>query len=129
RARASNPGDAAMKHPRVSAGPYGVGVLLLAALPAFTLCPPARAELPPGSYNTLRAEAQEALVIEVSDVRTEERKRGETAVVVEAKVLGVERSASKLKRGDTLQIRYTHHDLSKLDGFAGPRPVPILRKG
>ena len=88
-----------------------------------------RAELPPGSYDKLRAEAQEALTGEVLSVETKELEVGKTEVVAEMKVTAVKRSKADLKKGDTLTVKYVHIDSTKLKGFAGPRPVPILKKG
>ena len=104
----------------------GVGLLVVWAVVLGT---ETRAELPPGSYDKLRAEAQEALTVEVLSVETKELEVGKTEVVAEMKVTAVKRSKAELKRGDTLTVKYVHIDPTKLQGFAGPRPVPILKKG
>jgi hypothetical protein len=87
-----------------------------------------RAELPPGSYDKLRSEAQDAIIIEVESVTAKELKSGWTEVILKARVLAVERSKSALKRGSMITIRYQSRDPNKVK-FVGPRPVPILEKG
>lgn len=88
-------------------------------LPAF-----ASAELPPGSYDQLRREAEEAVVIQVTSVRVE-RNGDYKQVTLGARVLRVGRSQSGLAQGDTITIKY---EVSMVP-FPGPRPVPILNKG
>lgn len=80
------------------------------------------AELPPGSYDTLRAEAPEVLIIEVLQVKTKAGQQNQTEVVVNAKVLHVEQSASRLRAGSNIEIIYTRHNTP----IPGPRPVPVL---
>lgn len=103
----------------------GVGMVLLAAFDLADV----RAELPPGSYEKLRAEAQEAITGKVLSVETKELEAGRTEVVAVLLVTAVERSKSGLKNGDEVTVKYVHIDTAKLPGFAGPRPVPILEKG
>lgn len=88
--------------------------------------PSVRAELPPGSYDRLRAVAPEALVIEVVNVGRKLGDQGRTAVIMQAKVLTVERSKTGLKKGDIISIHYTR--IEQL-GVVGPRQVPLLEKG
>lgn len=85
-----------------------------------------RAELPPGSYDNLRLNAPEALVIEVMNVGRKLSTQNGTAVIVQAKVLTVERSKTGLKKGDLISIHYTRMEQS---GVVGPRQVPLLEKG
>ena len=61
----------------------------LALICCMTLITPLAvyAELPPGSYDTLRAEAPEVLIIEVMQVKTKAEKQNQTEVRVMAKVL------------------------------------------
>lgn len=92
--------------------------LLLAALVLSTCV---RAELPPGSYDTLRAEAPEALLVEVLGVRRAV-KGNATEVLAVARVLHVERTRAGLKPGATVEIRYIHQN----SNVPGPRPVPLL---
>ena len=90
----------------------------------------ARAELPPGSYDKLRAKAEEALIIEVDSVKTHEREPGWLDVVVTARVVRVERSKARLKKGGTVTVRYESLDRTKLKKpVIGPRAVPLLKKG
>jgi hypothetical protein len=85
-----------------------------------------RAELPPGSYDSLRVSAPEAVVIEVVAVTRRPGTQGATTVTLQAKVLTVERSNTGLKKGDVVSIRYLQ---IAQNGFVGPRPVPLLEKG
>jgi hypothetical protein len=87
----------------------------------------AHAELPPGSYDTLRIEAQEALIIETASVTSRPLKDGRIEVMVTARVMAVERSKSGLKKGGTISIRYDTYN----QGAAppGPRQLPVLKKG
>lgn len=103
----------------------GITAVLCAALQSAVV----RAELPPGSYDTLRDEAQEAITAKVLSVNTKELETGKTEVTAELEVTAVTRSKAKLKKGEKLTVQYVHFDLSKLPGFAGPRPVPILKTG
>jgi hypothetical protein len=86
------------------------------------------AELPPGSYDKLRAEAEDAIIIEVSSVTAKAINAGWTEVVVTAKVLSIERSARALKKGATVTIRYESRDPAKVK-IPGPRPIPVLKPG
>jgi hypothetical protein len=82
----------------------------------------ARAELPPGSYDTLRAEAPEVLIIEVMQVKTKAEKQNQTEIMVIAKVLYVEHSVSRLRAGSSIEIIYTRSN----GPTSGPRPIPVL---
>ena len=95
----------------------------------LVLVPYARAELPPGSYDELRIKAQEALIIEVESVTTKEIKEGFAEVILEARIVAVERSKSRLKKGSKIMIRYESLDTVKVPVHPGPRPIPILKKG
>lgn len=87
-----------------------------------------RAELPPGSYDKLRVDAAEALVIRVTEVQ--KRDVGNDIVVTaKAEVLGVERSKAKLKPGDTIALTYSFVNRDKVKAFAGASPPPVLTKG
>ena len=86
------------------------------------------AELPPGSYDRLRREAQDAIIIEVESVTARELKAGWTDVTMTARVVYVERSKAVLKNGARITIRYESRDPNKVN-FPGPRPIPILKKG
>lgn len=88
----------------------------------LSLVAAASAELPPGSYDKLRKEAQEALIIEVTDVTTTLVAGGTNQVIVKAKVLAVERSTAGLKKGDSIRIQYETHP-----PMPGPKPIPLLK--
>jgi hypothetical protein len=83
---------------------------------------PAIAELAPPTYLALQAKAPEVIEIHVDKV-----KRGfwiSPGEVVTATVKKVSKTASKLKIGDVIKIRYRH---VKLKG-TGPSPIPLLTK-
>ena len=106
-------------------------MFLLAAAGLFCLSASAFAvELPPYVYRDMQAKSPERLTVKVKSVKTEERDepaRKLTAVTAEAEVVAVERTASELKPGQTIRIRYTHADHK--EPMAGPSQVPILRAG
>lgn len=85
----------------------------------------ARAELPPEVYNNMRADAPEALIIQVTDVK-QMPQAGGIVVEIKARVLSVEKSGANVNVGDTITIRYTR--MATGIGFVGPRPIPILKK-
>ncbi len=88
------------------------------------------AELPPYVYRDMQAKSPERLTVKVKSVKTVERDEPERKLVdvtVEAEVTAVERTASELKAGQTIRIRYTHTDYKQ--PMAGPSQVPILREG
>ncbi len=87
-------------------------------------------ELPPYVYKDMQAKSPERLTIKVKSVKREERDEPErklVAVTAEAEVTGVERTASGLKTGQTIRVRYTHTEYKQ--PVAGPSQVPILREG
>jgi len=89
-----------------------------------------RAELPPYVYKERQEKAPEALVIKVRSVS-----RRETAAenwkqiefTVRAEVEKVERSATKLAPGATIEIRYSQRNYSP--PMVGPSDVPALQEG
>jgi hypothetical protein len=85
------------------------------------------AELPPGSYDTCRKEASEALIVKVSTVKKTNAPDGATKVTAVCTVLRVERSGSGLATGKDITISYTIPD--PRGGFAGPRIPPMLKQG
>lgn len=94
---------------------------------ALCLClitmPAVHAELPPGSYDKLRREADEAVILHITSVSI--RANGTyKEVTIQAQIVRVGRSLSGLERGDTITVKY---EVSTVP-FPGPRPVPILRK-
>ena len=106
------------------------GRFLPAAALLVCLSASVRAELPPYVYRDMQAKSPERLTIKVRSVKTEERDEAErklVAVTAEAEVVAVERTASQLKPGQTIRIRYTRADHKQ--PIAGPSQVPILREG
>ena len=87
-------------------------------LPAFAL-----AELPPGTYDQLRRESEEAVMIQVTSVQVI-RNGDYKNVTLGVRVLRVGRSKSGLSQGDTITIKY---EVSMIP-VTGPRPVPILNR-
>ena len=83
----------------------------------------ARAELPPGSYDKLRREADEAVVMHVLSVSVKANGT-EREVTVQARLVRVARTLSGLDKGDTITVKYTYSTVP----YPGPRQVPLLRK-
>jgi hypothetical protein len=89
-----------------------------------------RAELPPWAYKERQEKAPEALVIKVQSVskrETTEEKWKEIEFIVKAEVQKVERSATNLAPGATIEIRYSQRHYSQ--PIAGPSEVPALKEG
>jgi len=84
----------------------------------------AQAALPPGSYEKLKAEAQEKLKIKIVGVE-QQGKGPKLEVIFTAEVLAVERSASGLKPGDRITIQSYRWTKS----YAGPTNPPVLPQG
>jgi hypothetical protein len=104
--------------------------LFLAAVVFCSVLLRAGAELPPNVYKADQARSPEAISIKVKRVDINEKKQsGGTRLIIraEAEVLGVERSASKLKAGDTIRIDYSHFRHNQ--PITGPSEPDILEKG
>jgi hypothetical protein len=89
-----------------------------------------RAELPPWVYKERQEKAPEALVIKVQSViqrETTEEKWKQIEFTVTAEVRKVERSATMLAPGATIEIRYSQRHYSQ--PIAGPSEVPALKEG
>ena len=89
-----------------------------------------RGELPPWVYKERQDKAPEALVIKVrSATRTEKvEKEGKTIDwKIEAEVEKVERSATRLKPGAVIEIRYVQR--TYFQPMVGPSEIPALREG
>jgi len=89
-----------------------------------------RAELPPSAYKEWQEKAPEALVIKVQSVskgETTEEKWKQIEFAVKAEVQKVERSATKLAPGATIEIRYSQRHYSQ--PIVGPSEVPALKEG
>lgn len=99
-------------------------LVLVSLLAAMVLPALVAAELPPGSYDKLKAEAQEKLKIKIVGVE-QEGTGGKLKVTFTAKVLQVERSASGLKAGDKITI----HSYRWTKSYAGPKNPPLLPQG
>jgi hypothetical protein len=83
------------------------------------------AALPPGMIDEMRVQADEAIIIEVANVTTEKQSDGDELVKADAKVLGIERSKSKLEKGATIRIEYTR----AIDNRPGPGWPAVIEKG
>jgi hypothetical protein len=102
-----------------------IPLLLLVALSIVVFAATSPAALPPGSYDKLKAEAQEKLTIKIIGVETKEQSDRRLEVLFTAEVLTVERSETHLKPGDAIQIqsyRWTKR-------YAGPKNPPLLPVG
>jgi hypothetical protein len=103
---------------------------LFALLGAFALIDGVRAELPPWAYKERQEKAPEALVIKVRSVsqrETKEENWKQIEFTVKADVQKVERSATKLEPGTTIEIRYSQRHYSQ--PMVGPSEVPALKEG
>jgi hypothetical protein len=102
-----------------------IPLLLVVALSIVVFVTASPAALPPGSYEKLKAAAQEKLTIKIIVVETKEQSDRRIEVLYTAEVLAVERSETHLKPGDTIQIqsyRWTKR-------YAGPKNPPLLPVG
>jgi len=104
---------------RVVAGVVGFLSLALAV----------QAELPPREYRRMQREAPEELKIEVlrvgeSPVRERPRER---EIVVEAKVVRIARTATRIHDGEVIKIVYRHYRGER--ELAGPGEPPVLQRG
>jgi hypothetical protein len=102
-----------------------IPLLLVAAFVILALVAIAPAVLPPGSYDTLKAEAQEKLKIKVVGVEQKAQSDCYLEVLLTAEVLQVERSQTGLKPGDTIEIQSYRWTKS----YAGPQNPPLLPVG
>ena len=84
----------------------------------------ANAELPPSAYLQMQEGASEKIEIKVEAVKHQHIFRKQEWV--SAVVTKVMKSASKLKVGDKIEIKYRHEPLR---GAVGPSPIPKLDKG
>jgi hypothetical protein len=102
-----------------------IPLLLLVALSIVVFAATSPAALPPGSYEKLKAEAQEKLTIKIIGVETKEQSDRRLEVLFTAEVLAVERSETCLKPGDTIQIQ----SYRWIKRYAGPKNPPLLPVG
>jgi hypothetical protein len=104
---------------RVVAGVVGFLSLALAV----------QAELPPREYRRMQREAPEEVKIEVLRVGESpvpERPR-EREIVVEAKVVRIARTATRIHDGEVIRIVYRHYRGER--EVAGPGEPPVLQRG
>jgi hypothetical protein len=100
-------------------------LLLATALAIVVFVAASPAALPPGSYDKLKAEAQEKLTIKITGVEKKEQNDRRLDVLFTAEVLAVERSKTHLKPGDTIKIQSYRWTKS----YAGPKNPPLLPVG
>lgn len=86
----------------------------------------ARAELPPGAYKKLKAEAKEVLQLKVLKVEKVRQDESVQYFICDAQVVGVERSAAGNKKGDAIQFE-TYYVYDRSGGYAGPQSPPRLQ--
>nr|WP_319474162.1 hypothetical protein [uncultured Sphaerochaeta sp.] len=98
-------------------------LLILLVLPLALLT----SEIAPVEYRSMQLNAPEQLHLSVISVAKRWRPfSGDTAITVKAEVIGVVASETNLVEGDSITISYVHQKLKK--GWAGPRPIPILKR-
>ena len=102
-----------------------IPLLLIAVFSIVVYVAIAPAALPPGSYEKLKAEAQEKLAIKILEVETKKQSDRRLDVLFTAEVLAVDRSETGLKSGDTIRIQSYRWTKS----YAGPKNPPLLPVG
>ena len=103
---------------------------LLTAL-GFLAFSPARAELPPSAYESMKKAAPEVLEIEVTRVARSTREadgRRHISIYADAIVRRVVRSKSRTRSGARLSLRYLTFDILE-QGWAGPGRTSEVQKG
>ena len=103
--------------------------LLLAGCAFAWFAGPARAELPPQVYREQQRAAPESLEIRVRSVKSSRTKKADHTLIthnVDADVQKVARTATGLKPGATITIRYTQRVPDQ--PLPGPSEVPTLKK-
>lgn len=104
--------------------------LVVSLIAAFAV--PVHAELPPGSYETLKKEAKEVLHVDIVKVtRVGDVKSDDPQVTYrcEARVTKVDRSASGYQAGKMIQFDTWYVDPNAKQGFAGPAIPPMMHVG
>lgn len=102
-----------------------ISLLLVVALVLLAFVSTTLGALPPGSYEKLKAEAQEKLTIKIVAVEKKAQSDRRLEVLFTAEVLEVERTQTGLKLGDMIKIqsyRWTKR-------YAGPTNPPLLPVG
>jgi hypothetical protein len=95
----------------------------------LSILPAARGELSPREYRRMQREAPEELRIEVLGVHERpirERER-EFEVVIDAKILRINRTAARIQEGDVIKITYVRH--RREQALPGPGEPPLLERG
>jgi hypothetical protein len=87
----------------------------------------AHGELSPQAYYDMQQSAPENLFIRVKSSNVDSEDAGKKFIRVEADVKKVVRSASGLKEGQRITIRYEKRALKT--GLIGPHPIPDLADG
>jgi hypothetical protein len=100
-------------------------LFLVVAFVALAFVARAPAALPPGSYEKLKAEAQEKLKVKIVAVEQKVRSDRRLEVLFTAEVLEVERTQTCLKPGYTIEIKSYRWTKS----YAGPTNPPVLPVG
>lgn len=104
--------------------------LLASSALVFAFCVASAFELPPWAYKDMQKKAPEFVNIRVTGVKKsvkDLKDKIETSVTATAVVEKVIRSKRGLKPKQTITIRYVHTEHK--EGWAGPSPVPLLKKG
>ncbi len=93
-------------------------------------CGSAMGELPPGTYEKLKAEAQEVLEIRVTKVgEKRETDNGVYYYVCDAEVLSVTRSTAGFQPGDVVRFETFFVSRKAIEGgFAGPASPPLVKE-
>jgi len=108
-----------------------IAILLMIAAPVL-------AELPPDVYKDMQRKAPEVLFIQVSSVRVHRRFAKPSGcaffdfevireVKVDARILRVARSETRVHAGETIEIEYS--SISRCSGWDGPRSIQLLESG
>jgi len=104
----------------------------------LTIATSALAELPPDVYKDMQRKAPEVLYIQVSSVQVHRRFAKPSGcaffdfevireVKVDARVLRVVRSQTRVHPGDIIEIEYS--SISRCSGWDGPRSIQLLESG
>ena len=109
-------------------------VLGLLALIVSQACLPTTqlwAKLPPGMYTSLKKEATEVLILQVTKViKTDKSNHGIDDYQCEARVVSVDRSMQGIKQGQIIRFSSYHvTSQARRSGFVGPTSPPLLRPG
>lgn len=107
-----------------------VAAFCLSAAIVLAALPTVRAELPPQVYQEYQNEAPEAVTLTVRSVKRTEKKETEftsISIVAEARIDKVNRSATGLKPGDVIRIKYEHR--KDREPMPGPSQPDIVTEG